>query len=43
VTSGMETLDLIAAVPLGASPGTADPTPSTPLESVYIVSVSIER
>lgn len=43
VTSGMETLDLIAAVPLGASPGTADPTPSTPVESVYIVSVSIER
>ena len=42
VTSGLETLDLIAAVPLGASPGSPDPTPSAPLESVYIVSASIE-
>lgn len=43
VTSGLETLDLIAGVPLGTAPSGADPTPSTPLESVYIVSVSIER
>jgi cyclophilin family peptidyl-prolyl cis-trans isomerase len=43
VTSGLETLDLIANVPLGAGPIGGDPTPSTPLESVYIVSVSIER
>jgi cyclophilin family peptidyl-prolyl cis-trans isomerase len=43
VTSGLETLDLIANVPLGAGPNTGDPTPSTPLESVYITSVSIER
>jgi len=43
VTSGLETLDLIANVPLGTGPNSGDPTPSTPLESVYIMSVSIER
>jgi cyclophilin family peptidyl-prolyl cis-trans isomerase len=43
VTAGLETLDLIADVPLGSGATSADPTPSTPLESVYIVSVSVER
>jgi cyclophilin family peptidyl-prolyl cis-trans isomerase len=43
VTSRLETLDLIAKTPLGTSPNSADPAPSTPLESVYIVSVSVER
>jgi cyclophilin family peptidyl-prolyl cis-trans isomerase len=43
VTTGLDTLELIAAVPLGSSPASPDPTPSTPLESVYIVSVSVER
>ncbi len=43
VTTGLETLELIAAVPLGSDAGSSNPTPSTPLESVYIVSVSVER
>lgn len=43
VTTGLETLDLIANVPLGTAPNSGDPRPSTPLESVYIMSVSIER
>jgi peptidyl-prolyl cis-trans isomerase B (cyclophilin B) len=43
VTSRLETLDLIAKTPLGTSPNSADPAPSTPLESVNIVSVSVER
>lgn len=43
VTSGLETLELIAAVPLGTGPSSPDQTPSTPLESVYIVSASVER
>ena len=43
VISGLETLDLIAGVPLGTGPNSGDSTPSTPLESVYITSVSIER
>lgn len=43
VTTGLDTLELIAAVPLGSGPASSDPTPSTPLESVYIVSVSVER
>jgi cyclophilin family peptidyl-prolyl cis-trans isomerase len=43
VTTGLDTLELIAAVPLGSSPASPDPTPSAPLESVYIVSVSVER
>jgi peptidyl-prolyl cis-trans isomerase B (cyclophilin B) len=43
VTTGLEALELIASVPLGSGAGSPDPTPSTPLESVYIVSVSVER
>ncbi|MCL1692974.1 MAG: peptidylprolyl isomerase [Actinomycetia bacterium] len=43
VTSGLETLELIAAVPLGKSPNSPDPSPSTPLESVYILSASVQR
>ncbi|MGI9667553.1 MAG: peptidylprolyl isomerase [Acidimicrobiia bacterium] len=43
VTEGFETLDLIAAVPLGRGPASADPNPSTPLESVFIESVSVTR
>jgi cyclophilin family peptidyl-prolyl cis-trans isomerase len=43
VTSGLETLEQIAAVPLGRSASSPDPSPSTPLESVYIVSASVER
>lgn len=43
VVSGFETLDAIAAVPLGASPTSPDPTPSTPLETVYIESIAFDR
>jgi cyclophilin family peptidyl-prolyl cis-trans isomerase len=43
VTSGLDTLDLIAQVPLGRGANSADPNPSTPLESVYIESVTVER
>lgn len=43
VTSGIETLDLIAAVPLGRNPNSPDPNASTPLESIYIESVTVER
>ncbi|MDJ0791941.1 MAG: peptidylprolyl isomerase [Acidimicrobiia bacterium] len=40
VVSGFETLDAIQQIDLAQS---TDPTPSTPLESVFIESVSIER
>lgn len=43
VTSGLETLELIAQIPLGRGPNSADPSPSTPLESVFIESVTVER
>lgn len=43
VTEGIETLDLIARIPLGRGPNSADPNPSTPLESLYIESVTVER
>jgi len=43
VASGFEVLDLIAQVPLGRGANSADPNPSTPLESVFIESISVER
>ncbi len=43
VVSGFETLDAIEAIELGRGPRSADPSPSTPLESLYIESVSIAR
>ncbi|MFV1969664.1 MAG: peptidylprolyl isomerase [Acidimicrobiia bacterium] len=43
VTSGLDTLDRIAEVQLGRGPNSADPKPSTPLESIYIESVSVQR
>ncbi|MEE8456941.1 MAG: peptidylprolyl isomerase [Acidimicrobiia bacterium] len=43
VISGLETLDRIAEVPLGRGGNSADPSQSTPLESIYIESVSIQR
>ncbi len=43
VTGGLDILDLIAGIPLGRGPNSADANPSTPLESVYIESVSVER
>ena len=43
VVSGLETLDLIEQLQLGRSATSADPTPSTPLESLYIESVTVSR
>jgi peptidyl-prolyl cis-trans isomerase B (cyclophilin B) len=43
VVSGFDTLDAIAAVPLGRGPSSADAQPSTPLESVFIESVTVNR
>ena len=43
VTSGYEVLDQIAEIPLGRGPASADPNPSTPLESLYIESVTVTR
>lgn len=43
VVDGFETLDLIEQIPLGSSPNSPDPSPSTPLESFYIESVAITR
>jgi cyclophilin family peptidyl-prolyl cis-trans isomerase len=42
VTEGLEILDLLQEVPLGQSPTSPDPTPSTPLETIYINEVAIE-
>lgn len=36
VVDGFEALDRIVEVPLGTAPGSPDPTPSTPLETVYV-------
>ena len=43
VTEGLEILDLLQQVPLGQSPTSPDPTPSTPLETIYIDSVTIQN
>ncbi len=43
VTEGLEILDLLQEVPLGQSPTSPDPTPSTPLETIYINSVTVEN
>ncbi len=43
VTDGLDTLSLIAEISLGRGANSADPNPSTPLESVYIESVTVER
>jgi cyclophilin family peptidyl-prolyl cis-trans isomerase len=42
VTEGLEILDLLQRVPLGRSPTRPDPTPSTPLETIYVDAVTIE-
>ena len=43
VVSGFDTLDAIEQIPLGRGPASADPSPSTPLETLYIESIAIER
>ncbi len=41
VVNGFDTLDKIEQLPLGRSATSADPSPSTPLESLYIESVTV--
>jgi len=43
VTDGLDVLEAIQSVPLGKSPTSPDPVPSTPLETVYIDTVSITQ
>lgn len=43
VVSGFETLDRIEQVPLGIAAGGPDPAPSTPLETIYIESITVDR
>ena len=43
VTEGLEILDLLQEVPLGQSPTSPDPMPSTPLETIYIDTVTIQN
>ncbi len=43
VTDGFATLDAIEAIPLGQSPTSRDATPSTPLNSLFIESVTVSR
>lgn len=43
VVDGFDTLDAIAGVRLGQGSASADPTPSTPLETVFIESITITR
>ncbi len=42
VTEGLDVLNLLQGVPLGQAAGRPDPTPSTPLESIYINSIRIK-
>ena len=43
VVAGLEILDRLQTVPLGQAAGSSDPSPSTPLETIYINTVTIER
>lgn len=43
VTQGFEVLDAIEQIPLGQGPASADSQPSTPLNSLYIESITITR
>lgn len=43
VTSGFETLERIAEIPLGRNANGTDPDPSTPLETLFIESVTVDR
>jgi cyclophilin family peptidyl-prolyl cis-trans isomerase len=43
VVDGLDTLDKIELLQLGRSATSADPTPSTPLESLYIESATVSR
>ncbi|MEN8114226.1 MAG: peptidylprolyl isomerase [Actinomycetota bacterium] len=41
VTDGFDVLDLIEETQLGQAPGSPDPVPSTPLETIYLNTVTI--
>jgi cyclophilin family peptidyl-prolyl cis-trans isomerase len=41
VVAGLEVLDRIEEIPLGRAPTSADPSPSTPLETLYLDAVRI--
>lgn len=43
VVNGFDVLDRIEEIPLGRSPNSPDPNASTPLESLYIESVTVSR
>lgn len=43
VVDGFDTLDRIEKISLGRGPNSADPEPSTPLETLYIESVTVTR
>ncbi|MCB1247679.1 MAG: peptidylprolyl isomerase [Acidimicrobiia bacterium] len=43
VVEGLDVLDRIATVPLGHAPTSPDPSPSTPLETVYLETVTVDR
>jgi peptidyl-prolyl cis-trans isomerase B (cyclophilin B) len=43
VVGGLDVLDRIQEIELGQASGAADPNPSTPLETLYLNSVVIER
>lgn len=43
VVEGLDILDRLQTVPLGQAAGSPDPSPSTPLETIYIDTVTIER
>jgi cyclophilin family peptidyl-prolyl cis-trans isomerase len=42
VTEGLEVLDRLQGVPLGQSATSPDPMPSTPLETIYIDSITVQ-
>jgi peptidyl-prolyl cis-trans isomerase B (cyclophilin B) len=41
VVGGFDVLDRIQEIPLGRAPGSPDPTPSTPLETLYLDTVAV--
>jgi cyclophilin family peptidyl-prolyl cis-trans isomerase len=43
VVDGFDVLDLLQGVPLGKAPGSPDPTASTPLETIYVNTVTIDK
>ncbi len=42
VVEGFDVLDSFQLIPLGKAPGSPDPVPSTPLETIYVNTITIE-